>query len=110
MKGAVVALVVMVAASASGQSSQPTLPPGMTPPPGMCRIWLDGVPPNLQPAPTECSAAIRTKPPNGTVHYGPKTTTPAKTKTTQTVPPARGSQAKTVPTPPTKPPGRRGGG
>ena len=38
----------------------------------MCRIWLNGVPPTQQPAPTECSLAVRNKPPNGTVIYGPQ--------------------------------------
>jgi hypothetical protein len=40
------------------------------PPPGMCRIWLDGVPPNQQPAPTDCATAIKNKPKNGRVIYG----------------------------------------
>lgn len=48
------------------------IPREYLPPEEMCRIWLDGVPPSQQPAPTECSVAVRNKPPNGRVIYGPK--------------------------------------
>lgn len=46
------------------------VPPGYAPPPGMCRIWIDGVPPARQPAPTDCATAIRRKPPNARVIFG----------------------------------------
>ncbi len=46
------------------------IPPGHRPPPGLCRIWIDGVPPGRQPAPTRCSDAVRHRPVNGRVIYG----------------------------------------
>jgi hypothetical protein len=46
------------------------VPAGYRPPPGMCRVWIDGVPPRQQPAPTDCRTAIRNRPPNGRVIFG----------------------------------------
>lgn len=46
------------------------VPPGHLPPPGMCRIWIDGVPPGRQPRPTTCAAAERNRPYNARVIYG----------------------------------------
>ncbi|HEY0972279.1 MAG TPA: hypothetical protein VGE02_15020 [Gemmatimonadales bacterium] len=46
------------------------VPRGYEPPPGMCRIWLEGVPANQQPAPTDCSSAIRKRPANASVVFG----------------------------------------
>lgn len=40
------------------------------PPPGMCRIWINGVPAAKQPAPTDCSRALRERPVNGRVVFG----------------------------------------
>ena len=40
------------------------------PPPGMCRIWIEGVPGSRQPAPTDCGTALRNRPPNGRVIFG----------------------------------------
>ncbi len=54
------------------KSAADSIPREFVPPADMCRIWLDGVPPAQQPAPTDCSIAVRNKPPNGTVIYGPK--------------------------------------
>ena len=39
-------------------------------PPGMCRIWLDGVRADSQPAPTDCAKALRNRPPNARVIFG----------------------------------------
>lgn len=71
--------VAPLAAQASGAQAGGTraaadsaIPREFLPPEDMCRIWLDGVPPSQQPAPTECSIAVRNKPPNGRVIYGPK--------------------------------------
>lgn len=46
------------------------VPPDHRPPPGMCRIWIDGVPASRQPEPTDCPTAIRRKPPNARVIFG----------------------------------------
>ena len=46
------------------------IPPSYRPPPGMCRIWLDGVAPAQQPAPTDCPTAVRNRPSNGRVIFG----------------------------------------
>lgn len=54
------------------RSAADSIPKAYIPPADMCRVWLDGVPAAQQPAPTECSLAVRNKPPNGTVIYGPK--------------------------------------
>lgn len=48
-----------------------SVPVSMLPPAGRCRIWIDGVPPQQQPAPTDCATALRQKPANGTILYGP---------------------------------------
>jgi hypothetical protein len=59
-------------ASAAARAALDSVPKEFVPPENMCRIWLDGVPAAQQPAPTECSVAVRNKPPNGRVIYGPK--------------------------------------
>ena len=46
------------------------IPPGHRPPPGLCRIWIDGVPAGQQPAPTDCATAVRNRPANGRVIFG----------------------------------------
>ena len=46
------------------------VPPGHRPPPGLCRIWIDGVPPGRQPRPTSCSYAEAYRPANARVIYG----------------------------------------
>ena len=52
------------------RDSDGNIPQGHRPPPGMCRIWLDGVPPGRQPAPTDCASAVRNRPANGRVIFG----------------------------------------
>ena len=47
-----------------------TVPDGYRPPPGMCRIWIEGVPPDRQPAPTDCATAVRRRPANAKVIFG----------------------------------------
>lgn len=47
------------------------IPREMLPPAGKCRIWMDGVAPAQQPAPTDCQTALRQRPSNGTVVFGP---------------------------------------
>ena len=63
------ALTASLAAQERGQKGD-RIPEGFQPPPGMCRIWLDGVPPGQQPAPTDCPTAVRNRPPNGRVIFG----------------------------------------
>jgi hypothetical protein len=75
VQGRSVALVAwLVAASvASAQSGAETLagiPPQMYPPPGACRIWVDGVALAQQPPPMDCASAQRVVPPNGRVVFG----------------------------------------
>ncbi len=47
------------------------VPVAMLPPAGLCRIWISEVPASQQPAPTDCATALRQKPANGTILYGP---------------------------------------
>jgi hypothetical protein len=66
-------LAVLLAAplGAQGAAKEPQgIPSAHRPPPGMCRIWIDGVPPERQPAPTDCATAIRRRPPNARVVFG----------------------------------------
>lgn len=49
---------------------QSIVPPGFSPPAGMCRIWIDDVPAGKQPAPTDCASAVRNRPSNGKVLFG----------------------------------------
>lgn len=46
------------------------IPRSHRPPPGMCRVWLDGVPPGQQPASTDCKTALRNKPAKARVIFG----------------------------------------
>lgn len=58
------------AATLHAQSSSNNVPDSHRPPPGMCRIWIEGVPPAHQPAPTDCATAIRKRPLNARVVFG----------------------------------------
>ena len=63
--------VLAVAAPLGAQQLGPSkVPEGHKPPPGMCRIWIDGVPPGRQSAPTDCPTAVRNRPSNGRVIWG----------------------------------------
>jgi hypothetical protein len=64
-------------ASGLRAARQDSMPKGFEPPPGMCRVWVDGVPPERQPAPTECSTAVRNRPNNARVIFGPDADSPA---------------------------------
>ena len=57
-------------ATVHAQGKSPQVPPGYRPPPGMYRIWIDGVAPAQQPAPTDCPTAVRKRPANGKVIFG----------------------------------------
>lgn len=57
---------------------EPAIPKQYMPPRGMCRIWVDNVPATRQPAPTDCNTAIRNRPPNARVIFGPGRTNDSK--------------------------------
>jgi hypothetical protein len=70
--------VVFVASAAQALAAQESrepqsrVPASFTPPAGLCRLWIDGVPASQQPAPTDCASAIRNRPANSTVVFGPQ--------------------------------------
>jgi hypothetical protein len=66
-----VALPAALAAQGRARPTPPEVPENMRPPVGKCRIWMDGVAAAQQPAPTDCQTALRQKPSNGTVIFGP---------------------------------------
>jgi hypothetical protein len=68
----VLAITVLAATRLGAQSAgaQSGVPEGFRPPPGMCRIWIEGVPPERQPAPTDCATAVRKRPSNAHVVFG----------------------------------------
>ncbi len=115
---AAVVLAVPALAGAQGtpRPQVPDVPRHMIPPAGKCRIWMDGVTPAQQPAPTDCQTALRQKPANGTVIFGPverevapsgfRSTPPAsRGDTTRRTVPARGRNApRREPPDTTKPP------
>lgn len=59
-----------VSSIASAQGATP-IPAQYMPPPGMCRVWLNGVFPAQQPAPTTCDIARANLRPNSRLIYGP---------------------------------------
>ena len=66
-------LLVFIALPLSAQSRDrgpDHVPPGHRPPPGMCRIWIDGVAPGQQPEPTDCATAVRERPAGARVIFG----------------------------------------
>lgn len=72
--------VLFLTSTASAQESrerpsrepQPRVPEALTPPAGLCRLWIAGVPASQQPAPTDCASAIRNRPANAAVVFGPQ--------------------------------------
>lgn len=62
------------------------------PPPGMCRIWIDGVPAERQPAPTDCATAMRRRPSNARVIFGQEVR--SKSSVPHLVEPARTTDAQ----------------
>lgn len=63
-------------------AGQSKVPKGHLPPPGMCRVWIDGVPPGHQPKPTSCAVAERDRLrySNARVIYGDREAFPGKGK------------------------------
>jgi hypothetical protein len=77
--GAVTALLIGVGASAANAQiavSARDVPPGHRPPPGMCRIWIDGVPPGRQPGVMDCATARSAAPRGSRIIYGDLTPFP----------------------------------
>lgn len=66
-----VSVAVPAKAMAPAPSGSANVPVAMLPPAGLCRIWINEVPASQQPAPTDCATALRQKPANGTILYGP---------------------------------------
>lgn len=81
LQGAMVlGLSVAVAGSAAAQGrgrGSSSYPPGFRPPPGMCRVWIQGVPPGRQPGVTDCASARASASANATVLYGDRTDDPS---------------------------------
>jgi len=75
---AVSAAVHSLAAQEVRDPLPPQVPVSFTPPAGLCRIWLSGVPASQQPAPTDCAKAIKNRPSNAAVLFGPN---PSKRRT-----------------------------
>jgi hypothetical protein len=48
---------VLPAAAQPRQRGGGSVPPGHMPPPGLCRVWYDGVQPGRQPRPVNCRTA-----------------------------------------------------
>ena len=67
---AVLVALLLASPAAAQNGSGDDIPAGHRPPPGMCRIWIDGVPAGQQSAPTDCATAIRNRPANGRVVFG----------------------------------------
>jgi hypothetical protein len=76
--GTFVALLALAATPLYAQgrgrynNSSQGIPPGQLPPPGMCRVWYDGMPPGRQPRATNCNEAERvaSRTRNARVIYG----------------------------------------
>src|SRR5688572_9810680 len=62
--------VVLPASAQSRDRGPDQVPPSHRPPPGMCRIWIDGLPPGQQPEPTDCATAVRERPAGSRVIFG----------------------------------------
>lgn len=76
MRNTMILAAALVAATATSAAAQGRgrntdgVPPGMRPPAGMCRVWINGVPPGQQPGVTDCTTARLQVPANGRVLYG----------------------------------------
>ncbi len=63
------------ATSARGPSTAATLgvPPGHLPPPGMCRVWIQGRPPGRQAQARSCDGILAVAPAGAWILYRPDT-------------------------------------
>ncbi len=59
------------AAGAQAGETAITIPKSMIPPAGKCRVWMPDVPASQQPAATDCTTALRQKPANAYLVFGP---------------------------------------
>jgi hypothetical protein len=96
---ALAAFPALAAAQGTPRPQAPQLPREMMPPAGKCRIWMDGVPATQQPAPTDCQTALRRKPANGTVIFGPseRRAEPSAFRSNPRPTPARADTSKPAP-------------
>ena len=62
--------LALASTSASAQLRSSRIPPGQMPPPGLCRVWIDGVAAGRQPRATDCATARMNAPANSRVIYG----------------------------------------
>ena len=53
----VIPSVAVAQGNGRGSARAQGIPPGHLPPPGECRVWIDGRPPGHQPPPTDCRSA-----------------------------------------------------
>ncbi|MHB0962395.1 MAG: hypothetical protein ACYC5V_04190 [Gemmatimonadaceae bacterium] len=65
-------LLSSAVAAQDPRGQQSRMPESYTPPAGLCRLWISGVPASQQPAPTDCASAIRNRPSNAAVVFGPQ--------------------------------------
>lgn len=76
----IVGLVAVAAVTSTAEAQRrdhgDDIPPGHRPPPGMCRLWIDGLAPGLQPKPTDCDTAERQAGENTRIIYGDRTPFP----------------------------------
>ena len=92
-----------IAVSAQGRrrpTPPPTIPAQLMPPAGKCRIWMANVAPAQQPAPTDCQTALRQKPSNGTVIFGPTPRARATARFEAKPAPRADTRARTTKVPP----------
>ncbi|MBI3790990.1 MAG: hypothetical protein HY275_08935 [Gemmatimonadetes bacterium] len=74
----VLALSACLVAPLGAQGSRgDEVPASYMPPPGMCRVWVDGVPPAQQPAPTDCQAAMKSHSSRARVIFGERVVPPS---------------------------------
>ena len=108
------------AAPAAPRAATPAVPVHLLPPAGKCRVWMEAVPAPQQPAPTDCATALRLKPANAVVLYGPplreedeafergsSTTARPAARSTDDAARTRGTPAKAAVKSPARPPAER---
>jgi hypothetical protein len=66
------------AAEAQRMVAARDVPPGLRPPAGMCRVWIEGVAPGRQPRVTDCATARATAPLNSRIIVGDQTPFPGR--------------------------------